>query len=114
VAEQENGFRLVASGEINLDAVGVVTGLVDAGAAAYGFEAAGEERSHAVGGGLVVTGRFDLDELADGLDNLLLADLEIAQAFGPDRVGLERLGAGSLRGCGFLGRHHSSVCRRAR
>ena len=113
VTEQQNGFRLVASGEIDLDAVGVVFGVVDTRAAAHGFEAAGEERAHAVGGGLVVAGRFDLDELADGLDNLLLAGFEIAEAFGPDRVGLERLRAGSFGACSFLGRHHSSVCRRA-
>ena len=71
VTEQQNRFRLVASGEINLDIVGVIFGVVNAGAASHGFEAAGEERAHAVGGRLVVAGRFDLHELADGLDNLL-------------------------------------------
>ena len=86
------GFVLSRSGEIDLHAVGEVVGVVDARAAADGFEASGEERAHAVGGGLVVAGRFDLDELADGLDDLLLARFEVAQAFGPDRVGLETAG----------------------
>ena len=92
VAEQENGLGLVAPGEIDLQAVGVVFGAMDTSASAYGFEAAGEEGAHAVGGGLVVAGRFDLDEFADGLDDLLLAGFKVAEAFGPDRVGLERLG----------------------
>ena len=89
VAEQQNGLELFAAGEIDLEAVGVVVGVVDAGVSADGFEASGEEGAHAVGGGLVVAGRFDFDELADGLDDLFLARFEVAQALGPDGIGLK-------------------------
>ena len=75
---------LFASGEIDLQAVGEVFGGMDAGASADSFESSGEEGAHAVGGGLVVAGGFDLDEFADGLDDLLPAGFEVAQALGPD------------------------------
>ena len=71
------GFCGVASGEIDLQVVAEVGGVVNVGVAADGFEVSGEEGAHAVGGGLVVAGGFDLDELADGLDDFFLAGFEV-------------------------------------
>jgi len=56
---------------------------VDVRVSADRFEISGEEGTHAVGGGLVVAGRFDLDELADGLDDFFLAGLEVEEAIAP-------------------------------
>ena len=63
-----------------------------------GFEIPGEEGAHAVGGGLVVAGRFDLDELADGLDDFFLAGFEIEEALAPEWIGW-------FRSCFFSGGH---------
>jgi hypothetical protein len=63
---------------------------MNASASAHGLEAPGEERAHAVGGRLVVAGRFDLDELADGLNDFFLAGFEVAEALGPEGVELVR------------------------
>ena len=80
VAEEENGLGFFAAGEIDLQVVAVVFG-VDAGArATEGFEGAGEKGAHAIGGGLMVAGRFDLDELADGFEERVLARFEVAEA----------------------------------
>ena len=83
VAEQQNGWNFFAAGEIDLHAVAEIGGGMHLQVSTEGFEIAGEECAHAVGGGLVVTGRFDLDELADGLDDFFLAGFEVAQALGP-------------------------------
>src|SRR5580700_9301054 len=98
---------MFGSGEIDLHAVGEVFGVMHSRASADGFEPSGEESAHAIGGGLVVAGRFDFDKLADGLDDLFLARFEVAQALGPQRVGWN-----FFRG-GFSGWHLCPELRRA-
>src|SRR5205823_438651 len=49
------------------------------GVAAEAFKASGEQGSEAVGGWLVVGGRFDFDQLAHGFDHGLTAFFEVAQ-----------------------------------
>ncbi len=95
VAEKQNRLELFAAGKVDLNAVRIVVGLVDAGVAAHGLEASGEEGAHAIGSRLVVAGGFDFYELADRLDDLFLARFKVAQALGPDGIGLEGLGSGS-------------------
>jgi hypothetical protein len=121
VAEQEDRRSVFstrfAAGEIDLHAVAVVGSGVDLQVSAEGFEISGEEGAHAVGGGLVVAGRFDLDELADGLDDFFLAEFEVVEALGPRRGGVcggggGRAGPDWFRTSWFFDRHFSAVLRR--
>ena len=109
VAEQEDGLQLFAAGKIDLHAVGVVFGVVHASVSTDGFETSREECAHAVGSGLVVAGGFDFDELANGLDDLFLARFEVAQALGPDGIGVECFRSTWLGACSFLARHDALV-----
>src|SRR5215472_3492704 len=79
---------MVASGEVDLDVVGIVFGAVGAGASAEGFETGGEQGAHAVGSELVVAGGFDFDEFTDGLDESVVTDGEILQAVVPVEGGV--------------------------
>jgi len=78
---------------------------VDVRVSADRFEISGEEGTHAVGGGLVVAGRFDLDELADGLDNFFLAGFKVEEAVAPQWVGRSWVGWGWFRNGFFSGGH---------
>ena len=79
------GFVL-ASGKIDLEVVAEVVGADECGRFRRCFEFVRQGCAHAVGGGLVVAGRFDLDEFADRLDEGGLAGFEVVQAFEPNAV----------------------------
>src|SRR5689334_12022181 len=53
------------------------------------FEYASQERSHAVGGNLVVAGRFDLGKRANRLHHCRQSFLEIWQPVGPQGIRLD-------------------------
>ncbi len=90
-----------------MQVVAEIGGGVEAGASAEGFEALGEEAAHAVGGGLIVAGGFDLDEFADGADESGLFGFEVAETVGPVGIffghvsyapsGLDHIGFGNPR-----------------
>ena len=75
VAEEQDGLHFFAAGEIDLQVVAESVGGMHSGASAEGFESFGEEPGHAVRGGFVVAGGFDLDEFADGADERVLLGL---------------------------------------
>ncbi len=111
VAEQQNGLDLFASREIDLHAVGEIRGAVHARTSAESLEARREQRAHAVGGQLVIAGRFDPDKRADGLDDLFLPGFEVAQSLAPYRVRSGWVGSVLLRTCCFLARHLCAALR---
>ncbi len=100
VPEKEYRLDLLAPREIDLQTVPEVFGAVQASASTQGLERSCKKRTHAVNGRLVVTRRFDFNELADRLHQRFLTALEIEQAFVRNGIRL-RL----RKGCCFLAWH---------
>ena len=84
-------MRVASAVEVDLQTVAEVGAAMELSASAQRFELTREERGDAVDCGLVVAGRFDFDEFANRVDDLVLMLREIAQAIGPLRAEAEPL-----------------------
>src|SRR5581483_10107227 len=80
MTEQHDGLGRTFAGKINLQMIAKFCGLMKLRMSAETFEATGQERTQAIDGLLVIAGRFDFDQLANGLDHLLAALFEKLQA----------------------------------
>src|ERR1700722_4382125 len=103
MAEQQNRPDLFASGKVDLHAVAEVFGAMHVGAPSESLEPSCEQRAHAVGGQLVIAGRFDRDQLPDRFDDLFLPGFEVTQPLVPHCTGGGLIG--SRRTCSFLLSH---------
>ena len=81
---RSTGLAAVPAREIDLQVVAILSGFAEFGPPAESCELGSQQRAQAIDGRLVVARRFDLDQLADGLDDLFPATLEI---FERDRRG---------------------------
>jgi hypothetical protein len=77
MAEQQDRLGGLA-GEIHLQVISEVFRTVEANFAAELRKFVGYELGHAVGGGFVVAGRFDFDQLAHARDDLVAAVFEVS------------------------------------
>jgi len=85
MAEQQ--YRLAgASGKVYLQMIAKICNLMEFGVAAESFEASGEESAELVHRSLVAAGRFDFDELGDGLDEGVFFLFEPVKALGGARI----------------------------
>jgi len=88
--------------ELDLQTVAEVVAAMELSSSSKGFKLGREERGDAVDRLPVVAGGFDLDELANRLDHLVLMLREMAQAIGPRGLRSNRCCF-----CCFLARHNS-------
>ena len=79
VADQQDRFDVGGANEIELEAVAEMFGAVEARTATDEGELFGDESGYTVSGRLVVARGLDLDEFADGLEESVLAGLEIVE-----------------------------------
>jgi len=107
--QQQHGRTVAASGETDLEMVGVGFGAVDVGFAAHAAKFFCQKSAEAVAGRLVIAGGLDLYQFADGFDHFFLLSLEIAQAVGGGGVFRRPI---FLDVCRLLARHCPSFVSR--
>ena len=91
MAEQQDGLEAGVAGEIDLEMVAEIGGVMEFGLVRQALaNFAATASGNAIDRGFVVAGRFDLDELANRRDDLVLMLREIAQAIGPCGLRLSR------------------------
>ena len=83
MAEQQNWLASRSGGEIDLQTVAEVGAAMELRASAQSLEPGRDVGGNAADGRLVVAGRFDFDEIANRVDDLVLMFREISQAIGP-------------------------------
>src|SRR5579872_850775 len=88
MSEQQDGVRFVATRKVDLKVVSECLSRMKLRAASNRFEGSRQKCAHTVGGGLVIAGRLDLDERADGLNKCIAPRFEILQPLVPHAVDL--------------------------
>ena len=66
MAQKQDGLAAALGGEIHLQVVAKILSAMKLGVASQSFEAPRQKRAQAVDGLLVVAGRFDFHQLANG------------------------------------------------
>lgn len=79
MAEEENGFAAGLAFEVDLEVIAEVGDAVEFGMSGECFEASGKHGGDLVARRLVVAGRFQFDQLANGIDDGIAAGLEILE-----------------------------------